>query len=44
MGEVIERHGGVIVHFDGDLMLITFNAVTPDPDHAANAVENQTNR
>lgn len=38
MGEVIDRHGGVIVHFEGDLMLITFNAVTPDDDHAANAV------
>lgn len=38
MGEVIESHGGVIVHFEGDLMLITFNAVTADPDHAANAV------
>ncbi|MBT6094934.1 MAG: adenylate/guanylate cyclase domain-containing protein [Rhodospirillaceae bacterium] len=38
MGEVIDRHGGVIVHYQGDLMLITFNAVTPDDEHAANAV------
>ena len=38
MGEVIDGHRGVIVHFEGDLMLITFNAVTPDPDHAINAV------
>jgi len=38
MGDVIERFGGVLVHYQGDLMLITFNAVTPDPDHAANAV------
>ncbi len=38
MGEVIDRFGGVITLFEGDLMLITFNAVKDDPDHAANAV------
>ncbi len=38
MGGVIDRSGGVITHFEGDLMLITFNAVDDDPDHAANAV------
>lgn len=38
MGEVIDRFGGVITLFEGDLMLITFNAVMDDPDHAANAV------
>ena len=38
MGEVIDRFGGVITLFEGDLMLITFNAVQDDPDHAANAV------
>ncbi len=38
MGEVIDRHGGVITLFEGDLMLITFNAVDDDPDHARNAV------
>ncbi len=38
MGEVIDRHGGVITLFEGDLMLITFNAVQEDPDHARNAV------
>ncbi len=34
----IERHGGVITQFQGDAMLITFNTVKSDPDHAANAV------
>ncbi len=38
MGEVIDRYGGVITLFEGDLMLITFNAVQEDPDHARNAV------
>ncbi len=38
MGEIIDEFGGVIVHYQGDLMLITFNAVTPDDTHAANAV------
>lgn len=34
----IDRHGGVITQFHGDAMLITFNTVKDDPDHAANAV------
>jgi adenylate cyclase len=34
----VERHGGVITQFQGDAMLITFNTVRDDPDHAANAV------
>jgi len=38
MGEVIDRHGGVITLFEGDLMLITFNAIQDDPDHARNAI------
>jgi len=38
MGEVIDRHGGVITLFEGDLMLITFNAIQDDPDHALNAI------
>lgn len=33
----IDRHGGVISQFQGDAMLVTFNAVKPDPDHAASA-------
>lgn len=35
---VIERNGGIISQFNGDALLITFNTVRPDPDHAANAV------
>ncbi len=38
VSDVIDRHGGVITHFHGDAMLITFNTVKPDPDHAANAL------
>ena len=37
--EIIDKHGGVITQFQGDLMLITFNAVTPDKNHAVNAME-----
>ena len=37
--EIIDRHGGVITQFQGDLMLITFNAVTRDEDHAVNAMK-----
>ncbi len=37
--EIIDEHGGVITQFQGDLMLITFNAVTPDDDHAENAMK-----
>jgi adenylate cyclase len=35
---VIAMYGGVITQFEGDQMLITYNAVTPDEHHAANAV------
>ncbi|MGQ0510305.1 MAG: adenylate/guanylate cyclase domain-containing protein [Betaproteobacteria bacterium] len=38
MLEAVERHGGAITQFQGDAMLVTFNAVKPDPAHAANAV------
>ena len=34
----VESHGGAITQFQGDAMLVTFNAIKPDPDHAANAV------
>lgn len=34
----VDRHGGVITQFQGDAMLITFNTVRDDPDHAAKAV------
>jgi adenylate cyclase len=36
--KIIDTYGGVITQFQGDLMLITFNAVTPDDNHAVNAV------
>nr|MBC8157728.1 adenylate/guanylate cyclase domain-containing protein [Alphaproteobacteria bacterium] len=39
VSEVIERHGGAINQFQGDAMLVTFNTVTPDEDHAASAVK-----
>ena len=35
---VIDHYGGVISMYQGDAMLITFNTVKPDPDHAANAL------
>ncbi len=38
MSAAVDRHGGVITQFQGDAMLIAFNTVRPDPDHAANAV------
>jgi adenylate cyclase len=38
VSEVIDRHGGVITQFQGDAMLITFNTVKPDLDHAASAL------
>ena len=34
----VDRHGGVITQFQGDAMLVAFNTIKPDPDHAANAV------
>lgn len=38
VSDMIDRHGGVITQFQGDAMLITFNTVKTDPDHAANAL------
>ncbi len=38
VSQVIDNYGGVISMFQGDAMLITFNTVKPDPDHAANAL------
>jgi adenylate cyclase len=35
---VISRHGGVITQFQGDALLVTFNAATNVPDHAACAL------
>ena len=39
VGEVITRHGGVVLLFEGDAMLITFNAVTPSENHATRALD-----
>ena len=38
LAEIVERHGGVITQFQGDAMLIAFNTVRADADHAANAL------
>ena len=38
VSDAIDRYGGVITQYQGDAMLITFNTVKDDPDHAANAV------
>lgn len=37
--KIIDTYGGVITQFQGDLMLITFNAVTRDDNHAINAMK-----
>jgi len=34
----VERHGGAITQFQGDAMLVTFNAIGSDPEHAASAL------
>ncbi len=36
--EVVQRHGGTISQYQGDAMLITFNTVQTDEQHAANAI------
>ncbi len=38
VSKVIDRYGGVITQFEGDAMLVTYNAVTEDEDHAGNAI------
>jgi adenylate cyclase len=38
MSRIVEHHGGVITQFQGDAMLVTFNTVRDDPEHAAKAV------
>jgi class 3 adenylate cyclase len=38
MGEIIERHGGVITQFQGDAVLAVFNVPIPDREHAAHAL------
>lgn len=36
--EVVQSHSGVISQYQGDAMLVTFNTVKADQDHACNAV------
>jgi adenylate cyclase len=38
LSPVIARHGGAIIHFQGDALLVGYNTVVADPDHAANAL------
>lgn len=38
MNETARRYGGVIAQFQGDAMLISFNTVRPNDNHALNAV------
>ncbi|GAB6051551.1 adenylate/guanylate cyclase domain-containing protein [Magnetospira thiophila] len=39
LSRVIEAHDGVIDQYQGDALLITFNASRPDADHARHALE-----
>ena len=39
LNAIVLEHGGVITHFQGDAMLVTFNAVSADSDHAGSALE-----
>lgn len=39
VGDAVARHGGAVLMFAGDAMLVTFNAVTPQADHAARALQ-----
>lgn len=39
MTTAIDQFGGVITQYQGDAMLITFNAVKDDPEHELNAVK-----
>lgn len=38
LSAVIARHGGVILQFQGDALLVGFNVVSAQSDHAANAL------
>ncbi len=38
VAQVLERHHGVIHQYHGDAMLVAFNTLDDDPDHAANAL------
>ena len=38
MTEILERHGGTVIQFQGDALLATFNVPVADPGHAREAV------
>ncbi len=38
VSSAVDAHGGTITQFQGDAMLVTFNAIKPDPEHAAHAL------
>jgi adenylate cyclase len=38
VSEVVARHEGVLIAYQGDAMLIGFNTARPDPDHARHAL------
>ncbi|MBC8337840.1 MAG: adenylate/guanylate cyclase domain-containing protein [Rhodospirillales bacterium] len=38
LGDVIREHGGVISQFVGDMLVVTYNAASPNDAHAASAV------
>ncbi len=39
LSSIVTKHNGVITHFNGDAMLVTFNAVSSEPDHASSALK-----
>ena len=38
LSDIIREHGGVISQFIGDMLVITYNAASPNEDHAKNAI------
>ena len=38
LSAIIREHGGVISQFIGDMLVITYNAASPNEDHAKNAI------
>ncbi len=38
LSDIIREHGGVISQFIGDMLVITYNAASPNEDHAENAI------
>ncbi len=38
MHDIAQRHGGTVAQYHGDAILITFNTIIDDPNHASNAI------